>query len=239
MEKLLSGAHRLGLQLSPGQLEQFEIYYRELMDWNKRVNLTAITVYEEVQVNHFLDAMTVVLVWQPPSDGAGPEVIDVGTGNGIPGLPLKIAFPEIRLTLLEATKKKVAFLSHLIDRLKLDGVEIVAGRAEEAARDIRYREAFDLVLSRAVAPLPTLAELTLPFCTVGGSVVVHKKGDFKEELEQASRAIDTCGGKLREVTAVPLPEFTDERYLVVIDKVSTTPEKYPRRSGVPKKRPIR
>ncbi len=238
MEKLLSGAGRLGLQLSPEQVQQFETYYNELTDWNQRVNLTAITGYEDVQVNHFLDALTVVLVWQPPADNVEPKVIDIGTGNGIPGLPLKIAFPNIQLTLLEATTKKVAFLQYLKDRLSLEDVEIIAGRSEEAARDTRYREAFDLVLSRAVAPLPTLTELTLPFCTVGSSVVVHKKGDIKEELEQASRAIDICGGKLREVMAVGLPEFTDQRYLLVIAKVSTTPEKYPRRTGVPKKRPI-
>jgi 16S rRNA (guanine527-N7)-methyltransferase len=239
MEKLLSGAGRLRLQLNPEQLEQFETYYRELTDWNKRINLTAITDYDEVQVNHFLDALTVVLVWQPPAGGAGPEVIDIGSGNGIPGIPLKIVFHGIQLTLLEATKKKAAFLHYLKDRLKLEDTEIMTGRAEEVAHDSRYRETFDLVLSRAVAPLPALAELTLPLCAIGGSVVVHKKGDINEELKQASGAIDICGGKLREVMAVPLPEFLDQRYLVVIDKVSTTPEQYPRRPGVPKKRPIR
>jgi 16S rRNA (guanine527-N7)-methyltransferase len=239
MEKLLSGALQLRLQLSPEQLGQFETYYRELIDRNRRVNLTAITGYEDVQVNHFLDALTVVLVWQPPAGGAGPEVIDIGSGNGIPGIPLKIVFHGIQLTLLEATKKKAAFLHYLKDRLKLEDTEIMTGRAEEVAHDSRYRETFDLVLSRAVAPLPALAELTLPLCAIGGSVVVHKKGDINEELKQASGAIDICGGKLREVMAVPLPEFLDQRYLVVIDKVSTTPEQYPRRPGVPKKRPIR
>jgi 16S rRNA (guanine527-N7)-methyltransferase len=238
MEKLLSGVGRLGLQLGPEQLRQFETYYRELTEWNKRVNLTAITGYEDVQLNHFLDALTVVLVWQPPAGDTASKVIDVGTGGGVPGVPLKIAFPDIRLTLLEATAKKTAFLRHLIDRLNLDEVEIVVGRAEEVAHDSRYREGYDLVLSRGVAPLPTLAELTLPFCSIGGNVAIHKKGNIEGEITRASRAIDICGGKLREMRAVDLPEFTDERQLVVIDKISTTPEQYPRRPGVPKKRPI-
>ena len=238
MEKLLSGTRRLDLQLSPEQLEQFEIYYHELIDWNRRVNLTAITGYEDVQVNHFLDALTVVLAWQPPAGDTRPKVIDVGTGGGVPGVPLKIASSGIRLILLEATAKKAVFLHHLKDRLNLEDIEIVVGRAEEVAHDARYREGFDLVLSRAVAPLPTLVELTLPFCAVGGSVVVHKKGDIEEEVKQASGAIDTLGGKLREVRAINLPEFPDRRQLVVIDKVSAPPEQYPRRPGIPKKRPL-
>ena len=239
MEKLLSGARHLGLQLKPEQFEKFETYYHELTDWNRRINLTAITGYEDVQVNHFLDALTVAMVWQPSPGDTRPWVIDVGTGGGVPGIPLKITFPQIRLVLLEATAKKAAFLHHLQSRLKLEDVEIVVGRAEEVAHDTRYRERFNLVLSRAVAPLPTLAELTLPFCTISGSVVVHKKGDIEEEITQASRAIGTLGGKLREVKAIDLPEFPDQRRLVAIDKVSATPDKYPRRPGIPKKRPIR
>ncbi|UCB44155.1 MAG: 16S rRNA (guanine(527)-N(7))-methyltransferase RsmG [Dehalococcoidales bacterium] len=239
MKILNSGASSLGLQLSPNQLEQFEVYYHELIDWNRRVNLTTITGYDEVQVNHFLDALTVALVWQPSAGSVAPRILDVGTGGGVPGVPLKITFPQIRLVLLEATAKKAAFLHHLRDRLKLKDVEIVVGRAEEVAHNAQYREEFDPVLSRAVAPLPALAELTLPFCAVGGSVVVHKKGDIEVELKKSSRAIDTCGGKLREVKAVDLSEFPDKRYLVVIDKVSATPEQYPRRPGIPKKRPIR
>ncbi|HEY32128.1 MAG TPA: 16S rRNA (guanine(527)-N(7))-methyltransferase RsmG [Dehalococcoidia bacterium] len=238
MEILSSGASRLGLQLNPEQLQQFETYCHELIDWNRRVNLTAITVYEEVQVNHFLDSLTVALVWQP-TGSAIPRIIDVGTGGGVPGVALKITFPQIRLVLLEATAKKASFLHHLQDLLNFEGIEIVVGRAEEIAHNARYREGFSLVLSRAVASLPTLAELTLPFCTIGGSVVLHKKGDIEDELRKASLAIDTCGGKLHEVRAVDLPEFPDQRQLVVIDKVSATPGQYPRRPGMPKKRPIR
>lgn len=239
MEILGSGAGRLGLQLSPEQLQQFETYYHELIDWNRRVNLTTITGYNEVQVNHFLDSLTIALVWQPSAGSTAPHIIDVGTGGGVPGIPLKVAFPQIRLVLLEATAKKSAFLRHLQDQLKLEDVEIVVGRAEDVAHNTQYREGFDLVLSRGVAPLPTLAELTLPFCAVGGSVVVHKKGDIQEELTKASRAINICGGELREARAVDLPELPDERQLVVIEKVSATPEQYPRRPGIPKKRPLR
>lgn len=244
MDSLSSGASRLGLTLSAAQRDQFETYYRELTDWNRRANLTAITAYEEVLVNHFLDALTVALVWQPPSGTVQPpasgtvRVIEVGSGGGVPGVPLRIVFPEIRLTLLEATAKKTAFLRHLTERLGLDDVETVVGRAEQVAHDERFRETFDLVLARGVAPMPALAELTLPFAAAGGIVVAHKKGDIDEEIRQASSAIETMGGRLREVRAVELPEFADNRCLVVVEKVAATPAKYPRRPGVPARRPL-
>jgi 16S rRNA (guanine527-N7)-methyltransferase len=235
MEKLYLGAKNLGLELEPRQLEQFEIYYQELSDWNKWINLTAITGYEEVQIKHFLDSLTVTLAWQQET---GNTIIDIGTGAGIPGIPLKIIFPDIKLVLLEATAKKAAFLHHITQRLGLGDVEIVVGRAEEVAHVAQYRERFDLVLSRAVAPLPTLVELTLPFCALGGSFIAQKKGAIDEEISKASKAISMLGGKLREVNRVEMEEFADERYLVVIDKVSPTPEQYPRRPGIPAKRPL-
>jgi len=238
MEKLNAGAVKLGLQLTPGQLEQFESYYQELVDWNKRVNLMATTDYETIQVRAFLDALTVLLAWQPPTGGESPRVLDVGSGGGLPGVPIRIAFPGIRLVLLEATMKKVNFLHHLCDQLALDNVEVVAGRAEELAHRNEYREMFNLVLSRAVAKLATLAELALPFCVVGGTFVAHKKGNVDWEIIRAEPAITAMGGKLREVKSVDLPEFPDRRLLVVIDKLSPTPEKYPRRPGMPEKRPL-
>ncbi len=236
MEKLKSGAQKLGLHLSSAQLGQFQTYYQQLVDWNRRVNLTAITDYEEVQVKHFLDSLTVVLA--RPVDAAGLRVVDVGTGAGLPGIPLKILLPAVRLVLLEATAKKTKFLQHIVHELGLSDVEIVAGRAETVAHEDKYREKFDMVLSRAVASLPALVELTLPFCAVGGSFIAPKKGDIADEVNRADGAIDLLGGKLREVRQVDLEEFADERWLVVIDKVRPTPQQYPRRPGMPEKKPL-
>lgn len=238
MEKLNAGAQKLGLHLSPKQLEQFNIYYQELVDWNRRVNLTSITGYEEVQVGHFLDSLTVTLAMKLPASVGSFGIIDVGSGAGLPGLPVKILLPDVKLVLLEATAKKANFLRHLIAKLVLDDVEVVVGRAEEVAHDAQFRERFELVLSRAVAPLPTLAELTLPFCTVGGSFVAQKKGAIDLEVSKASRAITMLGGNLREVKGVDLEEFSDKRWLIVVDKVMPTPQQYPRRPGIPAKRPI-
>ena len=236
MEKLSTGAKKLGLELNLRQLEQFRTYYQELIDWNQRVNLTRITDYEEVQVKHFLDSLMVVLALRQPAGGV--SLIDVGTGAGIPGIPLKIMLPDIKLVLLDATAKKAAFLHYLKHKLGLDDVGIVVGRAEDIAREAQHREKFDIVLSRAVASLPTLVELTLPFCAVGGSFIAQKKGVIDREISQATRAIGLMGGNLREVKRVHLERFTNERQLIIIDKVLSTPHQYPRRPGIPAKRPL-
>ncbi|MDP6576588.1 MAG: 16S rRNA (guanine(527)-N(7))-methyltransferase RsmG [Dehalococcoidales bacterium] len=238
MEKLKSGAEKLSLQLTPEQLERFQTYYQELIDWNQRLNLTRITDYEEGQVKHFLDSLTVVLALKPPVDGEGLRLIDVGTGAGMPGIPLKILLPGISLVLLDATAKKAAFLRHIRQKLGLDDVEIIVGRAEDVAREALYREKFGLVLSRAVASLSTLVELTLPFCAIDGRFIAQKKGGVDSEINRAARAIGLLGGELREVRKITLEEFTDERWLVVIDKVSVTPPQYPRRPGIPAKKPL-
>jgi len=238
MKYLIEGAAKLGLKLSSYQLEQFDIYYRELVDWNNRVNLTTIIDSKDAQIKHFLDSLTVITALKQRNNIGNMRFIDVGTGGGFPGIPLKIALPDIKMVLLEATAKKAAFLSHLIEKLGMKNIDVITGRAEEAAQNPQYREQFDIVLSRAVAALPVLVELTLPFCTVGGSVIAQKKGDIQLELEQAAKAIDVLGGKLSGVERVELEELPDERYLVVIGKMSATPEKYPRRPGMPEKRPI-
>ena len=235
MEKLINGAEKLGITLSTQQIGQFETYYRELVDWNERMNLTSITDYEGVQVRHFLDSLTVATA---VGERRNIGVMDVGTGAGLPGIPLKILWPDIRLVLLEATTKKAKFLQHLIGELGLEDVAVLVGRAEERAYDIKYREGFDVVLSRAVAALPALVELTLPFCAVGGRFIAQKKGETGVEVEQASKAITVMGGSIREVKRLDIPELDDTRYLIVIDKVAATPKKYPRRPGIPAKRPI-
>lgn len=235
MRKLISGAARLGIHLAGVQLDKFETYYRELIDWNEKINLTSITDYEEVQLKHFLDSLTVFAVIRP---GERLSVIDIGTGAGLPGIPLKIVSPAIKLTLLEATAKKSRFLEHLVDLLGLGGVEIVTARAETIAHDEHYREKFDLALARALAPLPALAELALPFCKVGGYCIAQKKGDIDAEVRDSIKAVEVMGGRLREIRPVALPELDDDRYLVIIDKWAFSPPVYPRRPGRPAKKPI-
>jgi len=233
MQKLIEGAQCLGLSLTSEQIERFQAYYNELIDWNRRMNLTAIVNYEEVQVKHFLDSLTVSMAFSKiPS-----TVMDVGTGAGLPGVVLKIAYPNIELTLIDSIQKKATFLGHLIDVLKLDGVQVVTGRAEELAHDTNYRERFDAVLSRGVARLAVLAELTLPFCAIGGVFIAMKKQKDRGEVDEAEAALQVLGGRLRQVVHVELPGLSDKA-LVAVGKVKSTPEKYPRRSGMPQKRPL-
>ena len=236
MEALNSGARELGLSLTRQQLERFELYYRDLVDWNRKVNLTAITECEDVQVRHFLDSLTVVLATGPPD---GLKVIDIGTGAGLPGIPLKIVYPEVRLTLLEATAKKVKFLEHIVGSLVLENVEILTGRAEGLGQDRRYRERFDLVLCRAVAALPALVELGLPFSVTGGRLVAWKKGDISREIEESGKAVAVLGGSFGRTVPVDIEGLRDGRCLVVIEKVSGTPDAYPRRPGLPARHPLR
>ena len=238
MRYLAEGAEKLGIALDTLKNEQLEIYFRELVEWNKDINLTAITDSEGVQVKHFLDSLTMVPLIKEKSSGSF-SIIDVGTGAGFPGIPLKIAMPEIKVTLLEATAKKVLFLEHIIKELKLVDIEVITGRAEEAAQKPEYREKFDIVVARAVAELAVLAELTLPFCAVGGYLIAQKKGDIQVELEKSLNAIEMLGGRLSSIEKIRLEGLEDMRYLVVIDKVKSTPEKYPRRPGMPEKRPIK
>ncbi len=237
MRKLIDGAAKFGLGLTPGQVEQLQVYYEELVSWNQRINLTAITDYEQVQIKHFLDSLSVALVVEMAGGRSKFRLLDVGSGAGLPGIPLKIVFPEVKLMLLDSTAKKTAFLGYLIDRLELDEVEVLTGRAEHIAHRGDYRQRFNLVVSRAVGRLATIAELTLPFCQIGGIFVALKKGHIDGEIIEALRPINILGGKLREVKKVELEELEGRR-LVIVDKVSSTPQLYPRRPGVPQRRPL-
>jgi 16S rRNA (guanine527-N7)-methyltransferase len=239
MRILVEGANNLGIQLNAKQVAQFELYYHELMEWNRKTNLTAVTDYASVQVRHFLDSLTVTLALpEQQLQRSDFNMIDIGTGAGFPGLPLKIAFIQPRLVLIEPTAKKTAFLHHIIRKLELENIEVLNSRAEEAAHLEPHREQFSLVLSRAVAPLPTLVEFTLPFCRIGGRFVAQKKGQIDQELSSAKEAIALLGGKLEQMKKIQLSEFHDARYLVIIDKIGPTPDKYPRRPGVARRRPI-
>ena len=239
MKNLVEGAGKLGIELNTRQVKQFELYYQELIEWNKKINLTAITDRSSVQIKHFLDSLTITLAL-PEGGLARPDfnIVDIGTGAGFPGVPLKILFPQPRLVLIEPTTKKTAFLHHVIRKLELENVEVVNSRAEEAAHLPLYREQFALALSRAVALLPTLVELTLPFCRIGGRFIAQKKGERDQEINRAKKAIAILGGKLDQIKKIELGEFNDARYLVIIDKIYPTPGKYPRRPGVPERRPI-
>jgi 16S rRNA (guanine527-N7)-methyltransferase len=238
--RLLSeSARQLGLTLNEEHLKAFEIYYRELVAWNEKFNLTAITDYKQVQIKHFLDSLTCLLAVRSPRSEVRGRAIDIGAGAGFPGLPLKIVCPGLRLTLLEATGKKVGFLEHIVSRLKLEGVEVVKGRAEEVGRDAAHRERYDLALARAVAELPVLVEYALPFCRVGGLFVAQKGAEGDPEARAAEEAIAALGGVLRRIVHLELPYLAESRSLVVIEKIAPTPQKYPRRPGIPSKRPIK
>ena len=237
MEKLRAGATGLGIGLSDAQIEQFRRYYEVLTDWNSRINLTSVTGREEVQTTHFLDSLTVSLAI--PRDLLKEGCFaDVGSGGGFPGIPLKIAFPGLRATLIESTAKKTAYLRELCGRLGLSGVDVRTGRAETLAHDPELREQFDIVLARALAGMAVLTELTLPFCRMGGRVVAQKKLGIDEELSRAEGAITSMGGTFRELREVELRELGEPRALVVLEKVGSTPDRYPRRPGMPAKRPL-
>jgi 16S rRNA (guanine527-N7)-methyltransferase len=238
LESLLRGARQLGIALSPDQVRQFQLYYEELVAWNRRVNLTAITDYEGVQIRHFLDSLTAVAILKDePWAEEGFSLVDVGTGGGIPGIPLKIVLPRARGVLLDSVAKKTAFVQHALTALGLERTEVVTGRAEALAHQPDYRQTFHLAVCRAVSKLPAIAELTLPFLQAGGLAIIYKKGDIQQELTQAEKAIETLGGRTREIRRIDM-EGLEGHCLVVVDKTAPTPGRFPRRAGLPEKRPI-
>ncbi|MBM3127598.1 MAG: 16S rRNA (guanine(527)-N(7))-methyltransferase RsmG [Chloroflexi bacterium] len=251
------GARAFGITLTPAQTDAFDTYYRELVAWNTRVNLTTITARDDVIVKHFLDSLSVAAViaseakQSPIRDldapraassrktllAMTPRVIDIGAGAGFPGIPLKIALPHLRLILLEATGKKVAFLKHIITQLDLRDAVAIQARAEDLARDAAHRAQYDVAVARAVANLATLVEYALPFVRQGGVFIAQKGVEVDDEIRAAARALALLGGRVRAIAPVRLPGL-EPRHLVVIEKVAATPERYPRRAGVPERQPL-
>lgn len=243
MKLLRLGCEEWGISLTEQQIAQFETYFHELVAWNQKFNLTSITEYEEVQTKHFLDSLAALPLIAEELQASLPflkplRLIDVGTGAGFPGVPLKIAVPALRLTLLDGTNKKIQFLHHLAKTLELGKVDIVQGRAEELGRQPAYRDQYDLVLGRAVAPLNTLVEYLLPLVSQGGLAVVYKGGSAAEEFMQARKAIDLLGGEVVRFAPVEVPFLDQKRFILLVKKTKRTPNLYPRSQGLARKKPL-
>ncbi|MCI8669855.1 MAG: 16S rRNA (guanine(527)-N(7))-methyltransferase RsmG [Lachnospiraceae bacterium] len=232
LEKLSSD---IGYVLSGQQIEQFNDFYKMLVEKNKVMNLTAITEYDEVVLKHFIDS---IVINKRISDDNVKSIMDVGTGAGFPGIPLKILFPEIKLTLLDSLNKRILFLNEVIYNLGLDNIECVHGRAEDVGHLLEFREQYDLTVSRAVANLSSLSEYCIPFVRVGGKFISYKSGVIDEELSSAKTAIQLLGSEIEEVEKYTLPDSDIQRSLVVIRKEKKLSKKYPRKAGIPGKQPL-
>ena len=226
----------LSIVLNDKQIQQFEQYYNILVEWNKVMNLTAITEYEEVVEKHFLDSLTIVNAIHVEKI---ETLIDVGTGAGFPGIPLKIAFPHLKVTLLDSLNKRIKFLNEVIDLLELNDIKAIHGRAEDYAKQAEYREQYDICVSRAVANLATLSEYCLPYVKVDGLFVPYKSGEIDEELKSSEKAVSILGGKVEEVVKFQLPGTDIGRSFVKIHKIKETKKKYPRKAGMPTKKPLK
>ena len=225
----------LGITLNEEQKRQFLQFYELLVEWNKVMNLTGITEYEEVNEKHFVDSLSIVKAIDMDSV---ETVIDIGTGAGFPGIPLKIAFPNLKVVLLDSLNKRILFLNTVIDTLQLTDIQTIHGRAEDFAKQQAYRERFDLCVSRAVANLATLSEYCLPYVRVDGMFIPYKSGEIIEELQQSQNAIHVLGGKVTDVVKFRLPGTEIGRSFVKIKKVQNTAKKFPRKAGLPSKEPI-
>ena len=226
----------LSIVLNDKQIQQFEQYYNILVEWNKVMNLTAITEYEEVVEKHFLDSLTIVNAIHVEKI---ETLIDVGTGAGFPGIPLIIAFPHLKVTLLDSLNKRIKFLNEVIDLLELNDIKAIHGRAEDYAKQAEYREQYDICVSRAVANLATLSEYCLPYVKVDGLFVPYKSGEIDEELKSSEKAVSILGGKVEEVVKFQLPGTDIGRSFVKIHKIKETKKKYPRKAGMPTKEPLK
>ncbi|MCF2669346.1 16S rRNA (guanine(527)-N(7))-methyltransferase RsmG [Faecalicatena contorta] len=226
----------LNIQINEIQKKQFDTFYSMLVEWNKVMNLTGITEYEEVIEKHFVDSLSIVNIFDLSEINT---VIDVGTGAGFPGIPLKIAFSHLKITLLDSLNKRINFLDSVIDELKLDGIYTIHGRAEDFAKKDDYRERYDLCVSRAVANLSTLSEYCLPYIRVGGMFISYKSGDVDDEVLESKKAISILGGKLDNVVKFQLPGTDINRSFIKIEKIKNTGKKYPRKAGLPSKEPLK
>jgi 16S rRNA (guanine527-N7)-methyltransferase len=236
MEKLIKEVRSLlGITLTRNQVAAFQRYENELLDWNAKYNLTAIRDPDGIRSKHFLDSLTCLLAWRdcPPK-----SLIDIGTGAGFPGIPLKILYPRLKLTLVDSVGKKLDFCRHVAEVLELSDVKCIQTRAEEIGLKNEHRERYDWAVARAVANLPVLVEYLLPLVRIGGAALAQKGASGPQEAHSAQKAIQILGGHLRQIIPVLLPGVAEERFLVVIDKVSATPPGYPRRVGLPARRPI-
>lgn len=225
------------IDLSEKQIDQFMIYYELLVEWNSFMNLTAITEFDEVMKKHFIDSLSLVKAYERIRNDE-IEVIDIGTGAGFPGIPLKIAFPQIKITLLDSLQKRIKFLGEVTERLELRNIEFIHGRAEDFAKQNGKREKFDLCVSRAVANLSSLSELCLPYVKIGGYFISYKSEKITEEAAAAEYAIKILGGRIKEQKDFILPDSDIYRNLFIIEKVRNTPVRFPRKAGTPAKEPL-
>lgn len=227
-------AEKIDIVFDDKQINQFYNYMNLLIEWNKKINLTAITEFEEIILKHFIDSLTINKYIEK-----NKSIADVGTGAGFPGIPLKIYRPDIKVTLVDSLNKRINFLNNVISDLKLEDIYTVHGRIEDFGRNSQYREKFDYVTARAVANLTVLSEYLIPISKVGGKCICMKGSNVEDELEDASKAINVLGGKINKIDKFELPNSNISRNIVIVDKIKCTPGRYPRKSGIPVKEPLK